>query len=616
MSFDTPILFTNFNRPELTARNLEAIRRVKPSKLFIVVDGARETRAGEDEKVRQVKAVLESIDWPCDVHKRYREENWGCKRSMSDAITWFFENVEAGIILEDDCVPDESFFWFCHKMLDHYANEERVMMISGTNFIDGKAEVKDSYFFSNYYNIWGWATWRRAWEKYDVKMAKWNEYKNSGKLAELVDHPKLIQYYTNMFNHIEKGFDTWDIQWWFACIFNRGLAIVPKTNLISNIGLEGTHSATQGDDFIGLSVEPIDYKNIRHPSRIEVNELLNKITYKYSHAHQDIFDNVEISSKDILFKTPEDVPVLMLVFNRPHFTKEVFAVVRRQKPKKLYIAADGPRPDHPSDIELCRQTREVFDNVDWNCEVKTLFRKSNKGLKIAVSDAISWFFDNEPAGMILEDDCVPTPSFFRFCMQMLNKYQYDERVMAINGYNFQDGQKRSDSSYYFSAYAHVWGWATWRRAWSLYDINMYKWEEFKQYGLIKNVTTNARESEFWLDVMQRTKEGKITSWDYQWIFALFYNSGLSVVPEVSLVRNLGLAGGTNDIYKGKSISKFITGELEEIKFADNVARNYLADHYEMQTYMPLKRYLLIGSDSYLREIARKIIPLNLRRLIR
>lgn len=177
-------------------------------------------------------------------------------------------------------------------------------------------------------------------------------------------------------------------------------------------------------------------------------------------------------------------PVLFLIFNRPDTTRKVFAEIRRAKPARLYIAADGPRKERTTDIALCEQTRDIINEIDWPCQSYTLYRKENLGCKLAVSSAINWFFEREESGIILEDDCLPHPTFFKFCEIMLERYKDDTRVMHIGGSNFQEGMIRGDGDYYYSKWTPVWGWASWRRAWKNYDVNMVKWIEFKKNNYV------------------------------------------------------------------------------------------------------------------------------------
>jgi hypothetical protein len=179
-----------------------------------------------------------------------------------------------------------------------------------------------------------------------------------------------------------------------------------------------------------------------------------------------------------------NTPVLFLIFNRPNTTEQVFEAIAKAKPRCLFVAADGPRTDKEGEAEKCQAVRDIIKRVDWDCEVKTLFREQNLGCKEAVSSAITWFFEQVEEGIILEDDCLPSDSFFSFCAELLEKYRDDKRIMMISGDNFQDGIQRGDASYYFSSVPWIWGWATWRRAWRLYDREMQTFPSFvKAFGM-------------------------------------------------------------------------------------------------------------------------------------
>jgi hypothetical protein len=236
-----------------------------------------------------------------------------------------------------------------------------------------------------------------------------------------------------------------------------------------------------------------------------------------------------------------ETPILMVIFNRPDKTRVVFEAIRKARPKRLYFAADGPRPHVPSDQEKCRETREIVKEVDWDCEVKTLFRDQNLKCGLAVSSAISWFFEHETEGIILEDDCLPSPSFFPYCQQLLERYRDDSRVMHIGGNNFLNGWKNSDYSYYFSRNGHIWGWATWRRAWKYFDFRISKFEELRDQGLFDRFFISKFEKMYRMRIFERTARNRdhVTYWAYQWDFARWVNSGLAIVPCVNLVTNIG-----------------------------------------------------------------------------
>lgn len=233
-------------------------------------------------------------------------------------------------------------------------------------------------------------------------------------------------------------------------------------------------------------------------------------------------------------------PVLLIIFNRPDLVRLSLDAIRKVQPDRLYIAADGPRPGNANDAQACRDARLVADRVDWNCTVKTLFRDENLGCRVGVSSAIDWFFEHEPEGIILEDDCVPDASFFRYCDELLGRYRSDERIMVISGSNFQRGREVSPDSYFFSRYNHCWGWASWRRAWQHYDRDMSLWPAFKAEGCLgKWADGNPRFVEYWSRIFDRAAAGKIDSWAYRWTFSCWVHNGLTCLPAHNLVSNIG-----------------------------------------------------------------------------
>ncbi len=233
-------------------------------------------------------------------------------------------------------------------------------------------------------------------------------------------------------------------------------------------------------------------------------------------------------------------PVLLIVFNRPHLTSKVLDSLLALKPSVLYVAADGPRKDKEEDIKRCAETRALIDSkITWPCEVKKRFLKENMGCGKAVSTAISWFFNENEYGIILEDDCLPDPSFYPFCEQLLWKYKNDKEIMHIGGANFQDGKKRGDASYYFSSEIHVWGWASWKRAWSVYDYNTSGLQQFINTGKIKKYYQDKKIIRYWYTIFQRMQMHAIDTWDYQWRYAIWNAGGLAIIPQKNLVSNIG-----------------------------------------------------------------------------
>jgi hypothetical protein len=271
-------------------------------------------------------------------------------------------------------------------------------------------------------------------------------------------------------------------------------------------------------------------------------------------------------------------PVLFILFNRPDKARRVFEAIRKARPKKLFIAADGPRHEKPGEKELCEKTRMIVNDIDWDCEVRTLFQDRNLGILHGPHSAIDWFFDNVEEGIILEDDCVPDQSFFRFCDVLLDKYRNDNRVMQISGNNFQSGIKRGNGSYYFSKFNHLWGWASWRRAWKLNDIKMTTFPEFKSSERIKDVWDNKKAQRHWLRTLERMYNHELHTWDYPWLYTFWSNSGLCILPNENLVTNIGFGDdATHTKSVNKTLANLKTNTIGEIKHPTFVLQDKEAD---------------------------------------
>lgn len=236
-------------------------------------------------------------------------------------------------------------------------------------------------------------------------------------------------------------------------------------------------------------------------------------------------------------------PVLCIIFNRPDTTRKVFEVLQKVKPPKLYICAEGPRENRPDDIKLCQETRSIYDNgINWECEVHKLYRDHNSGgCGPGVSGAITWFFDHVEEGIILEDDIIPHPDFFRFCDEMLERYRENIKVKCVCGYNvFYDEVKDYPYSYYFSHYMFVWGWATWKRTWKEYDYTLKSIPRREFMKKVKRLPVQKGSKKRILheyDIM--TSEKPIDTWDYQLFFSVIHHEGLTVVPVNNLCHNIG-----------------------------------------------------------------------------
>jgi hypothetical protein len=233
-------------------------------------------------------------------------------------------------------------------------------------------------------------------------------------------------------------------------------------------------------------------------------------------------------------------PILFMVFNRPATTARVFEAIRAARPALLFVAADGPREGRPGEAERCAEARAIATAVDWPCEVTTLFRDGNLGCKRAVSSAIDWYFGEVPEGIILEDDCVPDPTFFVYATEVLARYRDEPRVMTVSGDNFISATWQPDASYYFSVVPHIWGWGSWRRAWAHYDVEMSDWVHERDEGLLGRRFPGAPASQrYWTTIFDRVARGEIDTWDYQWVYTMFKQGALSCMPKVNLVSNIG-----------------------------------------------------------------------------
>lgn len=239
-------------------------------------------------------------------------------------------------------------------------------------------------------------------------------------------------------------------------------------------------------------------------------------------------------------------PVVFIIFKRPDTTEKVFEAIRQAKPRQLLVIADGPRSDHPGEVEKCAATRAILDRVDWDCEVLKNYSDVNLGCEERVSSGLNWVFEQVEEAIILEDDCVPHPTFFRFCEELLELYRNDERIMSISGLNDQSHLKQTEYSYYFSLYNRCWGWATWKRAWQYFDFNMKLWSEVHTKNLLKDLLVNPQAVKFWTKTFQSVQDGNLNTWAYRWKFACWNQSGLSIIPRRNLVSNIGFgADATN-----------------------------------------------------------------------
>lgn len=285
--------------------------------------------------------------------------------------------------------------------------------------------------------------------------------------------------------------------------------------------------------------------------------------------------------------TQYDIPIVFMVFNRPDTSRRVFEAVRLMRPKTLMVVADGPRPDRSGEAVDCALVRSVIDAVDWPCEVLKNYSPVNMGCRGRVSSGLDWVFEQVEEAVILEDDCLPDRSFFCFCQQLLNLYRHDTRVMHIGGTNVQFGRIRGDGSYYFSRKAHVWGWATWRRAWKHYDVTMRNFPLFRDSHAIENIVPNKRMQQVMLRDFAMTYENRIDTWDYQWTFAMLQQNGLSIIPNVNLISNIGFGNkATHTSDSSNLFSNVPVAPLDNIIHPTFVAPFTAADEFTFRLENP------------------------------
>ena len=279
-------------------------------------------------------------------------------------------------------------------------------------------------------------------------------------------------------------------------------------------------------------------------------------------------------------------PLLLIVFNRPDLTQLVFEEIKKAKPTRLFVSADGARLGNETDYVNCKKCLDIIELVDWDCEVQLLKQEKNLGCGRAVSTGITWFFEQVEEGIILEDDCIPNKSFFTFCEKMLNHYRNNEQVMHIGGTNFQGGIQRGDGSYYFSAIPHVWGWATWRRAWAKYNFDIKDLLNFKAQKKLDWYYSDKKIRRFWIDVFHQMETHQIDTWDHQWSYTIWNNGGLTIIPQNNLIKNLGFRSDATHTFGDSPMSAMETTELEVIRHPLLIEQNKAADTFTFYAHHP------------------------------
>lgn len=299
MKINSPILFCCYNRLNLIKKSINIIKNIECKKIYISIDGPKSSE--KDRKIYvEIINYLSKLKFKSETVFKINKDNKGCKIAISSAIDWFFKNEESGIILEEDLLPSNSFFYFCDYALKKYKNNDEIMMVSGTNYI-GPEKISNKYFFSEHFLIWGWATWRRAWKFYDVDMKKWKDIETKNKIQSRYSI-KEFNFLKHKFNSFFKNYsDTWDIQWYFTCINNQGLTIMPESNLVTNIGIEGTHSKKFYKTLF-LKHGTINMEKLNSPKSIKRNIDFDMKIHKKYHFENVLIKTLKEFVKRLVFK--------------------------------------------------------------------------------------------------------------------------------------------------------------------------------------------------------------------------------------------------------------------------------------------------------------------------
>jgi len=291
MSLSTAVGFIIFSRADFAARVFEVIAQVKPKKLFVIQDGHRPHKPGEAEKCAQTRAIIDKVDWDCEVFTNYSEVNLGPGRRFTSGIDWVMSHVEEAIFLEEDALPSPTYFSFCEAMLERYRDDQRVMSITGCNFVN-RNSTNDSYYYSKYHDSWGWALWRRSWKYYDYHMKSWPEFQQSGAFAQIFEDPYEKEFWRGAFERIHidpQEINTWDIQWQYVIWSQAGLVVVPNKNLIGNIGCNLPNRVHYSDQYDFREDVPVEHiEDINHPSFMVRNRAADQNLFDIVHGGKDI----------------------------------------------------------------------------------------------------------------------------------------------------------------------------------------------------------------------------------------------------------------------------------------------------------------------------------------
>jgi len=273
----TPVLLIHFNRPDHTRRQVELLRKIAPFRVWILCDGPRAWVPGEIERVAEVRELLDELPWRCEVQRLYRTRNFGCFSNISEGVDWFFKDCEAGIILEDDILPDPSFFPYAEEMLTRYADSPAVFAVSGHNRRREPLDIASDYGFSNYFECWGWASWSRAWKQYDRNMQGWKDKKLWQSICfRVLPGMRARWYWNRIFTRVaNRRVDSWAYRFILSIWNKHGCVIIPKNNLTENIGFGPAATATAHMEGTAVPASNVDLP-LQHPKHITVDPVIDK----------------------------------------------------------------------------------------------------------------------------------------------------------------------------------------------------------------------------------------------------------------------------------------------------------------------------------------------------
>ncbi len=301
-----------------------------------------------------------------------------------------------------------------------------------------------------------------------------------------------------------------------------------------------------------------------------------------------------------------DIPILLIVFNRPSKTQKLFDVIKKIKPKNLYVSCDGPRNNEPKDIKLCAEVKKIFTKIDWECNLNTNYSEKNKSCRINVIESINWFFSKQEKGIILEDDCIPDLTFFNFCKVLLDKYEFNETIMQINGH-CNNQISSNNETYYFSKLNSTWGWATWKRAWSKFTTNMDDFEEMKNTKVLNHFYQNEDIAEWMQKYYEKTFKGKDKIWSLNWAYSILKSNGLIISPFKNLIYNSGFdgSGTSGDSKKFSKFSEIKVNSIEIINHPNQILYNKEYDENFFYNYVePVDKR---AKGSFLKKILKKLV---------